>query len=81
MKLLLASISALTIFSATAQVNVAAEEGVTPQSVQKTYYVCKKGGKVLNFGITYFSWDTAVERRNCEWQGGMLFTSTTGYPW
>ncbi|MDK1287950.1 hypothetical protein [Pseudoalteromonas umbrosa] len=81
MKLLLASVSALTIFSATAQANVAAEEGVAPQFAQKTYYVCKKGGKVLNFGISYFSGDIAVERRNCEWQGGMLLTSTTGYPW
>ncbi|MCF2859821.1 hypothetical protein L1286_20265 [Pseudoalteromonas sp. SMS1] len=81
MKSLLLSMAALTMFSASAQIELVSTPQAEPKAFSKIYYVCKKGGRALYHGILYFKVDLAPEQRNCSWEGGQLYWSTTGYPW
>ncbi|KZN31607.1 hypothetical protein [Pseudoalteromonas luteoviolacea] len=81
MKSLVLSIAAFTMFSASAQVERVSGPTVEPAAFTKIYFVCKKGGSALYHGIIYHKVDLAPEQRNCSWEGGQLYWSTTGYPW
>ncbi|RJE78203.1 hypothetical protein BGP78_05800 [Pseudoalteromonas sp. MSK9-3] len=81
MRLILLSVAALTMFSASAQVEVAPTFKAEPKGFTKYYFVCRKSGSTLYQGILFNRRDLPPEQSNCMSEGGQLYWSTTGYPW